>query len=71
MFEPLQLRGMSLDNRIVVEPMAQFSAPDGTASDWHFVHLGQFANSGAAMVLTESTYVDANARNSPLCLSLV
>jgi len=70
LFEPLQLRGMTLSNRIVVEPMTQFSAPDGTAGDWHFVHLGQFANCGAAMVLTESTYVDADARNSPLCLSL-
>ena len=70
LFEPLELRSMTLSNRIVVEPMTQFSAPDGTAGDWHFVHLGQFANSGAAMVLTESTYVDAEARNSPLCLSL-
>ena len=70
LFEPLQLRGMTLSNRIVVEPMTQFSAPDGTPGDWHFVHLGQFANSGAGMVLTESTYVDAEARNAPLCLSL-
>lgn len=70
LFEPLELRGMTLRNRIVVEPMTQFSAPDGMASDWHFVHLGQFANSGAAMVLSESTYVHAQARNAPLCLSL-
>lgn len=70
LFEPLDLRGLRLANRIVVEPMTQFSAPDGTASDWHFVHLGQFANSGAAMVLTESTYVQAESRNSTWCLSL-
>ena len=69
LFEPLELRVMTLSNRIVVEPMTQFSAPDGRAGDWHFVHLGQIANSGAAMVLTESTYMDAEARNSRFCPS--
>lgn len=70
LFEPLQLRGVRLANRIVVAPMTQFSAVDGVAGDWHLMHLGQFAVSGAAMVLTESTYVAANARNAPSCLSL-
>ncbi len=70
LFEPLELRGVTLENRIVVEPMTQFSAEAGVAGDWHLMHLGQFAVSGAAMVFTESTYVAAEARNAPECLSL-
>ena len=70
LFEPLELRGVRLNNRIVVAPMTQFSADDGVAGDWHLMHLGQFAVSGAGLVLPESTYVSAAARNTPLCLSL-
>jgi 2,4-dienoyl-CoA reductase-like NADH-dependent reductase (Old Yellow Enzyme family) len=70
LFSPLQLRGLTLANRIVVEPMTQFSADDGTAGDWHLMHLGQYAVSGAGLVMTESTYVAPHARNTPMCLSL-
>ncbi len=70
LFEPIEIRALKLPNRIVVEPMTQFSADDGVAGDWHIMHLGQFAVSGAAMVLTESCYVEAIARNNPACLSL-
>lgn len=70
LFKPIDLRSVHLPNRIVVAPMTQFSAPDGVAGDWHLMHLGQYAVSGAAMVLTESTYVTANARNARSCLSL-
>ena len=70
LFEPIELRGVRLPNRIVVAPMTQFSADDGVAGDWHLMHLGQYAVSGAALVLTESTYVAAGARNAPSCLSL-
>ncbi len=70
LFEPLELRGVALQNRIVFEPMTQFSAKDGVAGDWHLMHLGQFAVSGAALVFTESTYVAPEARNAPECLSL-
>ena len=70
LFQPLGLRGLTLSNRIVVAPMTQFSANDGTAGDWHLMHLGQFAVSGAGLVLTESTYVAPQARNTPMCLSL-
>lgn len=70
LFQPVDLRGLRLSNRIVVEPMTQFSADDGTAGDWHLMHLGQFAVSGAGLVLTESTYVAPQARNTPMCLSL-
>ena len=70
LFEPIELRGVRLPNRIVVAPMTQFSADDGVAGDWHLMHLGQYAVSGAALVLTEATYVAAGARNAPSCLSL-
>lgn len=70
LFQPIDLRGLTLPNRIVVEPMTQFSADDGTAGDWHLMHLGQYAVSGAGLVLTESTYVAPESRNTPMCLSL-
>jgi 2,4-dienoyl-CoA reductase-like NADH-dependent reductase (Old Yellow Enzyme family) len=70
LFQPIDLRGLRLPNRIVVEPMTQFSTNDGTAGDWHLMHLGQFAVSGAGLVLTESTYVAPEARNTPMCLAL-
>ena len=70
LFSPLALRDVVLPNRIVVAPMTQFSAEDGVAGDWHLMHLGQFAASGAALILTESCYVAADARNAPSCLSL-
>jgi 2,4-dienoyl-CoA reductase-like NADH-dependent reductase (Old Yellow Enzyme family) len=70
LFEPVSLRGLTLANRIVVEPMTQFSAHDGTPGDWHLMHLGQYAVSGAGCVFTESTYVAPEARNTPMCLSL-
>lgn len=70
LFEPIDLRSLQLPNRIVVAPMTQFSANEGVAGDWHFMHLGQYAVSGVALVLTESTYVAAGARNSRSCLSL-
>lgn len=70
LFEPVSLRDLTLPNRIVVEPMTQFSADDGTPGDWHLMHLGQYAVSGAGLVFTESTYVAPEARNTPMCLSL-
>lgn len=70
LFQPIELRGLTLPNRIFVAPMTQFSAPAGVAGDWHFVHLGQFALSGVALILTESCYVAAAARNATSCLSI-
>jgi 2,4-dienoyl-CoA reductase-like NADH-dependent reductase (Old Yellow Enzyme family) len=70
LFQPIALRGVTLHNRIVVPSMTQFSCEDGVAGDWHLMHLGQFAVSGAGLVNTESTYVEARARNAPTCLSL-
>lgn len=65
LFSPLTLRGVTLRNRIVVSPMCQYSSDDGFANDWHFVHLGQFAVGGAAMVISEATAVTAEGRISP------
>lgn len=70
LFDPLALRGLTLRNRIAVSPMCQYSSDDGFANDWHFVHLGQFAVGGAALVLTEATAVLPDARISPQDLGL-
>jgi 2,4-dienoyl-CoA reductase-like NADH-dependent reductase (Old Yellow Enzyme family) len=70
LFETLQLRSLTLRNRIGVSPMCQYSSTDGFANDWHLVHLGQFAVGGAALVLTEATAVLPEARISPQDLGL-
>ena len=70
MFLPLELRGMRLENRIVVSPMAQYSAVDGMPNDWHLVHLGARATGGAGLVFTEMTCVSPEGRISPGCTGL-
>lgn len=65
LFEPLQIRGINLKNRIVVSPMCQYSSVDGFANDWHLVHLGTRAVGGAALVFTEATAVSPEGRISP------
>jgi NADPH2 dehydrogenase len=70
LFSPIDLRGMRLDNRIVVSPMCQYSSADGSAGDWHLMHLGQLSVSGAGLVIVEMTNVEARARISPYCLGL-
>jgi 2,4-dienoyl-CoA reductase-like NADH-dependent reductase (Old Yellow Enzyme family) len=70
LFSPLELRDVTLRNRIGVSPMCQYSCVDGMATDWHLVHLGAFAKGGAALVLTESTAVTAEGRISPADLGL-
>lgn len=68
MFTPFTLRGVTLRNRVVVSPMAQYTArEDGTPSDWHFVHLGARAAGGAGLVMTEMTCVAPDARITPWC----
>ncbi|MGE0797543.1 MAG: NADH:flavin oxidoreductase/NADH oxidase [Lautropia sp.] len=57
LFSPLQLRGLTLKNRVVISPMQQHTAVDGIANDWHMVHYGKFALGGAGLVLVESTAV--------------
>ena len=70
LFAPIDLRGLRLDNRIVVSPMCQYSAMDGCVGDWHLMHLGQFSVSGAGMLIVEMTNVEARGRISPHCVGL-
>jgi len=70
MFTPLRVRELVLKNRIVVSPMAQYSAVDGVVGDWHLVHLGARALGGAALVMAEMTCVSADARITPHCPGL-
>jgi len=64
-FDPLPIRGITLQNRIAVSPMCQYSSEDGFANDWHLVHLGSRATGGASIVFTEATAVTAEGRISP------
>ncbi|WP_418317426.1 NADH:flavin oxidoreductase/NADH oxidase [Piscinibacter sakaiensis] len=70
LFEPLQLGTLQLANRIVIAPMCQYSASDGTPGDWHLIHLGQLALSGAGLLIIEATAVSAEGRISPADLGL-
>jgi 2,4-dienoyl-CoA reductase-like NADH-dependent reductase (Old Yellow Enzyme family) len=70
LFSPYTMRGLTLDNRIVLSPMCQYAAHDGNASDWHIMHLGQFACANVGLVITEATGVEPKGRISPWCLGL-
>src|SRR5580693_3497457 len=70
LFDPLKIRGLTLENRIVVSPMCQYSCENGFANDWHLVHLGSRAVGGAALVITEATAVTPEGRISPQDLGL-
>jgi anthraniloyl-CoA monooxygenase len=70
MFTPFRLRGLLLANRVVVSPMSQYSAEDGTPNDWHLIHLGSRAVGGAGLVFAEMTDVSPEARISPWCPGL-
>jgi len=70
MFTPFKVRNLVLKNRIVVSPMAQYSAVDGVVGDFHLAHLGARAMGGAAMVFAEMTCVSADARITPACPGL-
>ncbi|MFZ6719628.1 bifunctional salicylyl-CoA 5-hydroxylase/oxidoreductase [Undibacterium sp. Ji49W] len=70
MLTPYKLRDVVLKNRIVVSPMAQYSAVDGVAGDYHLVHLGSRAMGGAGLVFAEMTCVSADARITPACPGL-
>ncbi|MGQ0579637.1 MAG: oxidoreductase, partial [Betaproteobacteria bacterium] len=57
LFSPIELRGLRLANRIVVSPMCQYMSEDGSANDWHLMHLGQFAMGAGGLLITEATHV--------------
>src|SRR4051812_47487949 len=64
LFSPLEVGGLTLANRIVIAPMCQYSAEDGCMSDWHTIHLGHLALSGAALLTIEATAVTPEGRIS-------
>jgi anthraniloyl-CoA monooxygenase len=70
MFTPFRMRDLVLPNRVVVSPMCQYSARDGTPGDWHLVHLGSRAVGGAALVVAEMTDVSREGRISPGCAGM-
>ena len=70
LFSPIALRGLTLPNRIAVSPMCQYMSDDGSANDWHLMHLGQFAMGAAGLIITEATHVSPVGRITPRCLGL-
>ncbi|MBN3821919.1 oxidoreductase, partial [Paraburkholderia sp. Se-20369] len=62
LFSPFTLRGVTVPNRIVVSPMCQYSAERGEATDWHMIHLGHLALSGAGLLCIEATAVEPDGR---------
>jgi len=70
LFSPITMRGMTLPNRVVVSPMCQYNSTDGSANDWHLMHLGQFSLGAAALVMTEMTNVNPVGRITYKCAGL-
>ena len=70
MFAPFRLREMTLENRVVVSPMATYSAVDGCPTDFHLVHYGARAQGGAGLVFTEMTCVSEEGRITPGCAGI-
>jgi 2,4-dienoyl-CoA reductase-like NADH-dependent reductase (Old Yellow Enzyme family) len=70
LFSPLDIRGVRLRNRVVVSPMCLYSATNGSANDWHFVHYGKLATGGAGLVLLEATAVEPDGRVTHGCTGL-
>ena len=65
LFSPFTLRGLTLPNRIVISPMCEYSAVDGCATDWHVIHLGHLALSGAGLLIIEATAVERAGPHQP------
>ena len=70
LFDPLRIGELQLPNRIVIAPMCQYSAVDGSATDWHLIHLGHLALSGAGLLILEATAVSPEGRITPGDLGL-
>jgi NADPH2 dehydrogenase len=70
LFTPFTMRGLTLSNRVAVSPMCQYSAVDGVPTDWHMQHLGSLSMSGAGLLMTEATHVEAIGRITHGCLGL-
>ncbi|NBT81772.1 MAG: NADH:flavin oxidoreductase/NADH oxidase [Betaproteobacteria bacterium] len=70
LFSPIQLRELPLSNRVVVSPMCQYSALDGAMQEWHRIHLGQMAQSGAGLVMVEASSPTPEGRITHGCVGL-
>jgi 2,4-dienoyl-CoA reductase-like NADH-dependent reductase (Old Yellow Enzyme family) len=70
LFSPHAIGRLKLSNRIVIAPMCQYSSVDGNANDWHLMHLGKLALSGAGLLIIEATAVEPEGRITPGCLGL-
>jgi 2,4-dienoyl-CoA reductase-like NADH-dependent reductase (Old Yellow Enzyme family) len=70
LFSAIALRGLTLPNRVVVSPMCQYASNDGSATDWHLMHLGNFSLGAAGLVIAEMTNVNAVGRISLKCAGL-
>jgi NADPH2 dehydrogenase len=70
LFSPVTLAGCTLPNRLVVSPMCQYSAIQGVAQQWHWIHTGSLMMSGAGLVILEATAVEAIGRGTHFCLGL-
>jgi 2,4-dienoyl-CoA reductase-like NADH-dependent reductase (Old Yellow Enzyme family) len=70
LFSPIKLGPLALANRIAIAPMCQYSADEGMATDWHMIHLGHLALSGAGLLIIEATAVTPEGRISPDDLGL-
>jgi 2,4-dienoyl-CoA reductase-like NADH-dependent reductase (Old Yellow Enzyme family) len=70
LFTPMRIGELRLDNRIIIAPMCQYSAVDGTPGDWHLIHLGHLALSGAGLLIIEATAVSPEGRITQADLGL-
>jgi len=70
LFTPYRMRGLELPNRLVVSPMCQYSAEHGSMTDWHLMHLGTLAQSGAGLLIVEATAVEPEGRITHGCTGL-
>lgn len=70
LFSPITMRGLTLPNRIVVSPMCQYNSNDGSATDWHLMHLGSFSLGAAGLVMTEMTDVNPTGRITHKCAGM-
>ncbi|PLX72981.1 MAG: bifunctional salicylyl-CoA 5-hydroxylase/oxidoreductase [Azoarcus sp.] len=70
MFTPFKLRGLTVPNRMIMSPMAMYSADDGVAGDFHLVHFGARALGGTGLLYTEMSCVSPDARITPGCAGM-
>ncbi|KAJ2608613.1 hypothetical protein H4S08_004387 [Coemansia sp. RSA 1365] len=70
LYHPLRIRGLSLKNRIALSPMCMYSSDDGFATDFHLVHIGQYALRGVGLIVMEASGVAPEGRISPNCLGI-